>query len=103
MLSYSGNHYGKLVFIVYRVDNERMETTVRGWIKEMWDQHRVIVMTLPTAMLTRCLKKIRSPRRRDYAEDALSRRLDTFERDYRYVNIEPPAKGRNDPINVRFV
>ena len=100
VLSYSGNHYGKLVFIVYRVDNERMETTVRGWIKEMWDQHSVMVMTLPTAMLTRCLKKIRSPKRRDYAEDALSRRLDTFERDYLSLrHTSPPAaKRRNDPI-----
>ena len=81
-VSYSGNQYGQLVFIVNRIDNEKMDDVVRGWIKEMWDQHRVVVMTLPTAILTRCLKKIRSPRRRNYVDEVLSKRLDTFERSY---------------------
>lgn len=81
-LSYTGNQYGNLVFIVNRVDNEKMDDKVRAWVKEMWDQKRTMVMTLPTAMLTRCLKKVRSPNRRNYVDEVLSRRLDTFERSY---------------------
>ena len=65
-----------------RVDNEKMDDKVRAWVKEMWDQKRTMVMTLPTAMLTRCLKKVRSPNRRNYVDEVLSRRLDTFERSY---------------------
>lgn len=91
-LSYSGQHYGKLIFLVHRQDSESMETTVRGWIKEIWSQHRVIVMPLPTALLSRCLRKIRTPKRRDYTEQAMQRRLDTFERDYLSLRHTPKAR-----------
>lgn len=81
-LSYSGNHFGKLVIIVNRTDGEGMSGNTRGWIKEIWDQHRVVILTLPTTILTRCLSKIRNPTKRDYTERSLLKRLDTFERSY---------------------
>ena len=93
-LSYSGNQYGQLVFLVNRINNEGMDNKVRGWIKEMWYQHNVMIMPLPTVMLTRCLKKIRNPKRRDYTEQVLSRRLDTFERDYLSLNHTQKSRKR---------
>ena len=81
-LAYSGRQYGKLVFIVHRTDAEGLDARERGWVKEIFDQHGVLVLTLPTGLLMRCLKKVRNPERHDYADEQLKRRLDTFERKY---------------------
>ena len=82
-LSYSGRQFGQLVFLVTRSDVLGLDTTARGWVKEMWDQHGVLLFVLPTAILVQCLKKIRRPANvRPYTDRSLMKRLDTFERDY---------------------
>lgn len=81
-LAYSGRQYGKVIFIIHRADEEGLEPNVRGWIKELWDQHEVLVVTIPTCFFLRCLKKVRNPERRDYIDQQLTRRLDVFERNY---------------------
>ena len=91
-LAYTGNQYGQLAFIVYRVDSEKMDRRVPGWVKEMWDLKHVLIITLPTATLTRCLKKVRNLSRRSYIDEVLSRRLDTFERSY--LSLRHPGQNR---------
>ena len=80
--SYSGRQYGCLVFIVTRSDTEGLDQAARSWVKEMWDQHHVLLVVLPTIVLVQCLKKTRNPKRRDYTDRTLTKRLDTFERNY---------------------
>ncbi len=83
-LSYSGRQYGRFVIIVHRSDAEGLSQKVRAWVKEFWDQHETLVMTIPTVVFARCLRKARSPitKRRSYVDRILSKRLDTFERKY---------------------
>jgi hypothetical protein len=83
-LSYSGRQYGKFVVIVHRTEAEGLDDVLRAWVKESYDQHGLMIMTLPASILARCIRKSRSPRskKRSYLEQTLSGRLDTFERRY---------------------
>ena len=82
VLSYSGKNYGKFVFIVYRSTNELLLPKERDWVKEIYDQHDLMIFLLPALFLSRCIKKIRNPQRKEYSDTQLSKRLDTFERKY---------------------
>lgn len=81
-LSYSCDSYGRFIIIVNRNENEGVSETDRGWIKEMWDKHQVLIFLLPAIILSRCVGKLRSGKRFDYADDQLNKRLDTFLRSY---------------------
>ena len=83
-LSYSGRQYGSFVVIVHRTEAEGLNSKVRAWIKEYWDQHDLIIMTLPVTILARCIRKFRSPspKNQSYVERVLNKRLDTFQRRY---------------------
>ena len=81
-LSYSGRQFGKLVFLVHRGEAEGLDPRMRGWVKELWDQHKTLIVTVPTKVLVRCLQKTRSPRKRSYVDRVFNKRLDTFERNY---------------------
>ena len=83
-LSYSGQQYGKFTVIVHRSDNEGLSPRERNWVKEMWDQHEVLIMTIPTVLVKRCITKTKNPQRgkRSYVERMLTKRIDTFERNY---------------------
>ena len=81
-LSYTGRQYGRFVVLVHRSEAEGLTHQMRGWVKELWDQHETLVMTIPTRVLVRCLQKSRNPEKRSYVDRAFSKRLDTFERNY---------------------
>lgn len=81
-LSYSTDAYGKFIIIVNRNQNEGASELEKGWIKEIWDQHKVLVFTLPAIFLSRCVRKLRSRARFDYIDKQLGKRLDTFIRSY---------------------
>jgi hypothetical protein len=83
-LSYSSRDYGNFAIIVTRADeNEGISEKEKSWIKEMYDQHQKLILTLPASLLKRCLSKLRNPNKKhDYTEDALGKRMDMFVRSY---------------------
>jgi hypothetical protein len=92
-LSYSGKEYGRVIFLIYRGENEGVAEKERLWLQEMYSQHGVLVFLLPAKILARCLSKYRSHRRTDYWDEHLGRRLDTHVRSY--VNVKSAqAKAR---------
>ena len=82
VLSYSGKEYGKFVVMVNRAPNEALPQKERDWIKELYDRHDLLVFVLPVSILVRCVRKLRNPDRRDYADEVFSKRLDTILRSY---------------------
>jgi len=80
--SYSGEPYGRFIIIITRNQNEGLSNTEKGWVKEFWDLHNVVIFVLPAMILSRCISKLRSRQRFDYADDQLNKRLDTFLRSY---------------------
>ncbi len=81
-VSYTNDIYGNFVTIVNRNQNEGLSDTERGWLKEMWDNKRVLVFILPAPLLAQYIGKLRSRPRFDYSENKLNKRLDTFLRSY---------------------
>jgi hypothetical protein len=73
VLSYSGGHYGSFVIIVNRNKAEGLSSVERGWIKEMWSEHKIIVFILPAPFLSRCISKLRTTARFDYTEKQLEK------------------------------
>jgi hypothetical protein len=82
VLSYTSGDYGRFAIIVNRSPNEGMGETERGWIQEFWHNHQRLIFNLPASIVVRCVSKLRNPKRFDYTEDALNKRLDTFVRSY---------------------
>jgi hypothetical protein len=88
MLSYMSGPYGRLGLIVYRTESEGMTEKERAWLQEIWYEHKRMVFTFPISMARRCISKLRTARKHDYADGVLNKRLDTFERSY--VAIKHP-------------
>ena len=80
--SYATPLYGKFITIINRNANEGLSQTDRGYVKEFFDGHNVLIFILNAPFLSRCISKLRSGQRFDYAEKNLNKRLDTFERNY---------------------
>jgi len=96
-LSYSGIHYGSFVIIVNRNNSEGLSATEKGWIKEFWDQHKVLIFILPAPILSRCISKLRNSSRLDYSDDTLQKRLDLFVRQHlslKHTNHKRSKKKR---------
>jgi len=94
-LSYSGDAYGQFVVIVSRNQNEGLSTTERGWVKELWDRHNVLIFVIPAVILSRCIGKLRNRQRFDYVDNQLNKRLDTFQRSYlslRHIKKTKPKR-----------
>lgn len=86
VLAYSGGEFGRFTTIVYRSKEEGVTPTVRSWLQEVYHNHRLVVLLVPVVVIQRSLQKLRIARRYDYAEDQLSKRMDTLVR--RYLQIE---------------
>jgi energy-coupling factor transporter ATP-binding protein EcfA2 len=93
-LSYTGEQYGSFVTIVNRNENEGLSPIERGYVKEFWDQHKVLIFVLNATILSRCISKLRSRQRFDYAENQLNKRLDTFIRSYLSLRHLPKKKRK---------
>lgn len=93
-LSYSSETYGKFIIIVYRNNNEGVSDKDKGWIKEMWDSHQVIIFLLPAIILSRSVGKLKSHKRFDYADKQLNKRLDTLTRSYLSLKHIRRSKGK---------
>jgi hypothetical protein len=81
-ISYCGNQYGKLIFIVYRPAGEGLDENQRSHIKSRYDQSRNLIVLLPAKLLARCLSKHRAKPGKKYTEQHLGKLLDTYERNY---------------------
>jgi hypothetical protein len=82
VLSYTGGDYGRFAIIVNRSPNEGLGETERTWSQEFFHNHERLILNLPATIVVRCVSKLRNPKRFDYTEDALNKRLDTYVRSY---------------------
>ena len=82
--SYLGGDYGKLGFLVTRGDevNLRKGHDIE-WVREMYNSdQRYLVIKITGSYLCRLLRKLKLPVRHDRVNNALSKLLDTYIRNY---------------------
>lgn len=92
-VAYGGQPYGKASFIVTR-GTPGLDDTERAQIKSRYYGTQHLIVVIPASMLRQCLTKQRSQSRQDYTEDALSKLLDTYERQYLGVDAQRRSKRR---------
>jgi hypothetical protein len=79
---YLTRDYGNLGIMVTRAEREGLNANERGWVKEIYNREHKLLFIVPAMLLAKFLRKKRSERKHNYAEDQLSKRLDTFVRSY---------------------
>lgn len=96
-LAYTGNEYGKLVFIVYQAENEQANENERRHLQEIYKQHSVIIVLFPAKLLSRFVAKMRSGPRPDYWQQRMGKLLDAHLRSYLHVlaGRRKPKRRRN--------
>lgn len=81
--SYLTNEYGRLGFIINRSGSQDVH---RGkeleWVREMYHEHKKLIVKLPVTILNKLLSKLRNPERYDVPEQHLGKLLDAYERLY---------------------
>lgn len=81
--SYLCNDYGNFAFIITRALNNNLEKGRElNWARELYTDHKKIVIKLSAKFLEKHLKKLRNPQKHDALEKELNSLLDTYVRTY---------------------
>lgn len=81
--SYLHDSYGSCGFIVTRDNSDDLVADVElGWVRELYNTKRILVIKLTGRTLARQLSKLRSPTRHDEADQQLNKLVDRYVRLY---------------------
>lgn len=98
-LSYGGDEYGRITFMVYRTQNEGANDNERSHLLEAY-RSKHLVFLLPAKILARCLSKQRSRDATIYWRDVLSKRLDTHVRSYLSIKSAPRSSKKKQKRKI---
>jgi len=83
MISYLVRDYGTIGFIITREQDEALRKDKDlTWVKEIYFEHKKLVVKLTGTWLAKYLSKARNPQKHDAADKALGGLLDTYQRLY---------------------
>lgn len=81
--SYLCNEYGNFAFIINRdFDNNLSRERELKWVKELYDNHKKVVVKISFKFLEKYLRKARNPQKHDAVDRELNNLLDTYHRSY---------------------
>ena len=81
--SYLTGEYGRIAFVVTRDDTVDLYANKDvEWVREMYTNHRALIIKLTAKFFTNLLQKLRNPQKHDTVNSALHRLLDTYTRLY---------------------
>ncbi len=81
--SYLSGDYGALAFVITRDDSVDLYANRDvEWVRELYLNHRVLVIKLTAKYLSGLLLKLRNPQKHDAVNNAIHRLLDTYTRLY---------------------
>jgi len=81
--SYLCNEYGRIAFFVTRDHNNNLSKDKEiNWAKELFNDHKKLVVKLSAKFLEKHLRKARSPQKHDALDKELNNLLDTYSRQY---------------------
>lgn len=83
MISYLVRDYGFIGFIVTRDADESLKREKDlAWVKEIFFEHKKLIVKLTATWLVKYLSKARSPQKHDAADEALNGLIDRYARNY---------------------
>ncbi len=81
--SYLANDYGCFAFIVTRdLNNNLKKNKELNWAKELYNEHKKVVIKLSVNFIEKHLRKARNPQKHDAVDKELNSLLDTYTRHY---------------------
>ena len=81
--SYLANDYGEFAFILTRdVNNNLTKGRELNWAKELYTEHKKVVIKLSCKFIEKHLRKARNPQKHDAVDKELNSLLDTYVRRY---------------------
>ncbi len=83
MSTYLARNYGSLGFIISKSDsNEPKSGAELDWCKEIFSEHKKLIIKLNAKFLASMLSKLRTPEKYDVIDKNLAKLIDTYERNY---------------------
>jgi hypothetical protein len=83
VLSYLTGEYGRLAFVVTRDDTvDLFANRDVEWVRDMYANHKVLIIKITGIYLRKLLYKLRSPQRHDDVDGAIHKLLDAYTRLY---------------------
>jgi hypothetical protein len=92
VLDYSTGEYGNFAIIVRRGNNELLTESEKDRTRALFFEHKHLVLIVPTPILVLCIKKLRTPKKYDYAEFVISKHLDLVVRSVLSMTHTPRYK-----------
>jgi hypothetical protein len=95
VLDYSMGEYGRFAIIVRRGENEALTENEKDRIKAQFFHHeKRLVMVVPVALFALCIRKLRTPKKYDYAEFTMSKHMDYIVRSVLSLTHAPKYKQK---------
>ena len=92
VLDYATGEYGRFVVVVRRGRDIVLTENEKNRIRAMFFEHKRLIMLLPVPLLVLCIKKLRTPKKYDYAEFTISKHLDWIVRSVLSLTHAPSYK-----------
>lgn len=94
VLDYSSGEYGQFTIIVRRGSSEVLTENEKDRIRALFYEHERLVMVIPAYILALCIKKLRTPKKYDYADFTMSKQMDGIVRSVLSMTHAPSYKQK---------
>lgn len=92
VLDYSTGEYGRFAIVVRRGRNDTLTENEKNRIKALFFEHKRLIMIVPVTLFVLCIRKLRTPKKYDYAEFTMSKHLDYIVRSVLSLTHTPKYK-----------
>jgi len=94
ILDYSTGDYGRFSVAVRRGGTEHLSENEKDRTRSLFFEHKRLVLVVPLPLLVLCIRKLRTPKKYDYAEFTMSKHLDWVVRSVLSMTHAPRYKQR---------
>lgn len=92
VLDYTSGEYGRFAVIVRRGTSHSLTDAEKERTKALFFEHKRLVVVVPVPILALCIRKLRTPKKYDYAEFTMSKHVDYIVRSV--LSLSHPPKYR---------
>lgn len=91
---YSTGEYGRFAVIVRRGGNDILTENEKDRVKDQFFNHKKLILIVPVALFALCIRKLRTPKKYDYAEFTMSKHMDYIVRSVLSLTHAPKYKQK---------
>jgi hypothetical protein len=92
VLDYTSGEYGRFGLIIRRGGSEALTDNEKDRTKQLFFEHKRLVLVVPAPILALCIRKLRTPKKYDYSEFTMSKHMDYIVRSVLSLTHAPKYK-----------